>query len=365
MLFLALSAVTPAGAGQAEKNGLPLPIGVAAADGKVGYVPGAKEGVEAINLETGAVLWSTKEPAKPLALSGKLLAAQVAVPGKANHVRIVVLDTTDKGKQVRISEPVVFPDWVSVAVTYGRTFSAHAYVDKGDLVYKWQANAFYAGGAPPPPEVVKAAMKEASGVARINLESGKVAMLPADKAPMETKVKLPDELAKIKSQQYWTGSDWKTDLFVIGKTVSALSVKQAGGVSELALKRWDLETGKALNTVELMRGKELWPQVSLDRKYVFVHQALVKEQLPPGDYAWWVFSLETGKQVGKFPFEGTMNNVTVIGPRAYYLVVSQKIGPIAIMHMMQPRFLRAIDLKSGKMAWQHPVEGQKMLPPLP
>jgi hypothetical protein len=161
-------------------------------------------------------------------------------------------------------------------------------------------------------------------VARVNLVTGKVAMLPADKGLPEPKVKLPEELAKLKSQQYWTGADWKTDLFIVGKTVSALDVKQVGGMSQMSLKRWDLATGKPLETVELLRGKELWPQVSLDGQHVFVHQALVKEQLPAADYAWWVYSLATGKQVSKYPFEAPLNNVMVLGPRAYHLVSSQR-----------------------------------------
>jgi hypothetical protein len=33
--------------------------------------------------------------------------------------------------------------------------------------------------------------------------------------------------------------------------------------------------------------------------------------------------------------------------------------------MLQPRSLRAIDLKTGKTAWERPVEGQKVLLPLP
>jgi hypothetical protein len=174
---------------------------------------------------------------------------------------------------------------------------------------------------------------------------------------------LPESLAKTLSHQYWTGSDWKTELFVVGKTVSALTVKEAGGLGAMALKRWDLDTGKPLETVELLRGKALWPQLSIDGGYLFVHQGVVKEQLPPGDYAWWVFSLETGKQVGKFPFESVLNNVVVYGSRAYHLVdgkVKFQPGPT-----VQPRSLRAIDLMSGKILWERPVEGQKVLPPLP
>lgn len=359
--LMALVMFTPAAAAQQVSK--PLPIGVADAAGKIGYIPAASGGVEAIDLDTGKVLWANKDAGKPVAVGGKQLATQTGVADKANSLRIVVLDITDKGKQLSMSDTVMFPDWVSVAPTYGRTFSAEGNIEDGTLLLKWKANAFYAGGAPPPPEVVEAAKKEATGVARVDLANGKVTMLPADKAPVGPKVKLPDSLAKTMSQQYWTGSDWKTDLFIVGKTVSAISVKEAGGIGEMALKRWDLETGNPLETVELLRGKALWPQRSVDGGYLFVHQGVVKEQLPPGDYAWWVFSLESGKQVGKFPFESVLNNVVVIGSRAYYLVGGPaKFQPVPAV---QPRFLRAIDLMSGKTLWERPVEGEKLLPPLP
>src|SRR5262249_2605919 len=139
----------------------------------------------------------------------------------------------------------------------------------------------------------KAAGREARGVARVNVESGKVEMLAEDKVPADP-TKLPKDLANEKSQQYWTGSDWKTTPLATGNGFAALVQDDKGG--KLSLKRWDA-AGKALETVELMKGKALWPMVSTDGRHLFVHQALVKEQLPEGDYAWWVFSLETGKQV--------------------------------------------------------------------
>ena len=41
--------------------------------------------------------------------------------------------------------------------------------------------------------------------------------------------------------------------------------------------------------------------------------------LPPGDYAWWVYSLETGKQVAKLPYSGALTEATVLGGRLYHL----------------------------------------------
>jgi hypothetical protein len=103
--------------------------------------------------------------------------------------------------------------------------------------------------------------------------------------------------------------------------------------------------------------------VSLDGVHVLIHQALPKEQLLEGDYAWWVFSLETGKQVAKLPYQaGTM---AIFGPRAFQVVTGPRKGPGRPGVGEQPRTLRALDLKTGKLVWERPVEPQRMLPPLP
>jgi hypothetical protein len=172
-------AVTAAEAGDAREVYLPvyLPSGTADADGKAGYVTNADGGIDAINLETGALLWDTKEARRPLLAFADRLAAWAPVQGKANSLRISVFATADKGRRVLASDPVVFAEWVSVETTLGRTFVARAEVVEGALLLHWEAHASYAGGAPPPPEVVAAAKKDTTGTARVSLETGKVEML--------------------------------------------------------------------------------------------------------------------------------------------------------------------------------------------
>src|SRR5262249_26967471 len=148
------------------------------------------------------------------------------------------------------SNAVTFPDWVSTGLAHGRSFASSASLDKNDLLLKWDARAWYAGGARPTPEIEKAARREAHGVARVNLESGKGGMLAEDKVPADP-TKLPKDLANEKSQQYWTGSDWKTTPLATGNGFAALVQDDKGG--KLSLKRWDA-AGKALETVELMKG---------------------------------------------------------------------------------------------------------------
>ena len=337
-----------------------IPGGIVDPGNKVVYVTGESGNIEALNLEDGKLLWDSKDATKPLAVAGKKLIAQAPEKGKANAVRVVVLDGAEKGKKVLESDAVTFPDWVATGLAHGRSFASSAVLERNDLLLKWDARAWYAGGARPTPEIEKAARKEAHGVARVNLESGKVEMLADDKLPAEA-TKLPKALENEKSRQYWTGSDWKTTPIATGGGFAALVQEDKGG--PLSLKRWDA-AGKPLETVELMKGKELWPMVSADGRHLLVHQALVKEQLPEGDYAWWVFSLETGKQVAKLPYEGN-NGMAVVGDRAFMVVAGQRKGPPRPGMWEQPRTLKVFDIKSGKLAWEHAAEPHKMLPPLP
>ncbi len=341
-----------------------FPDGVADAAGKTAYVANAAGGIDAIDLAKGELLWDTKEATKPLALLGDKLLAQTPVKDKANQLRIIVLDTGKKGKKVLESDAVVFPEWVAVgAMGQGSSLISRGRGEKGDLFLIWDAHTRYYGGAAPTPEILERAKKDASGIARINVESGKVVMLDKEKLP-DFGPKIPKELEKVTSQQYWTGSDWLTKPVVAGDKVAALAVKQNGDKQTMTLKRWELSSGKELEEKELLQGKALWPQMGLDGKHLFVHQALVKEQLPEGDFAWWVFNLETGERVAKLPHE-TLQSPVVLGSRLYYSYAKPMKGGINPGFGEQERAVRAVDLKTGKVEWERALAGIKFYPPPP
>jgi hypothetical protein len=339
-----------------------LPIGVVDAAGKVGYVPNDKAGIDAIDLANGETLWQTKESTQPLLALEKRLVVWVPVKDK-HEIRLLVLDTTDKGKKVLETDPIALPDWSGFG-GHGHSFTARANPDKDGAVVTWEARAWYAGGAAPTPEIVKRSNKDATGAARVNLETGKVEALDPKKLA-ESGPKLPEALQKIKGHQYWTGSDWKTTAFVVGDRASVLGIESKDNQQTAVLKIYELPGGKEKETVKLMEGKSLWPQVSLDGRHLFIHQALVKEQLPEGDFAWWVFDLTNGKQVAKLPYlQG--GGVSVVGDHAFFLVTQPGKGPGRGPGLgNQPRALQAVNLKTGKVDWEHAVEPLVNLPPLP
>jgi len=157
----------------------PLPgDGVADPARKTGFFPNTSGGVDALDLGTGKVLWSSKEANRPLVASENRLFAQ---KGNGNQLRVVALDTAKEGKRVFESPPLPLPGWASVEPAYGRRFASSVRLDKNGLFLTWEARAFYAGGAPPPPQVLKAAQMDASGVVQIDVDSGKIEALDGDK----------------------------------------------------------------------------------------------------------------------------------------------------------------------------------------
>lgn len=176
LLLCAASISTPGIAQQKPAPHLPQVLpgsGIADPARKTGFFPNPKGGIDALDLATGMLLWTNPAGGQPLLATDSLLIVQ-----KANAIDI--LATSADGKLLREAKPLGFPGWVSVGVAYGRTFRSSARVEGKTVWLTWEARAFYAGGARPTPEIEKRERKEASGVARIELDTGKVTALSAD-----------------------------------------------------------------------------------------------------------------------------------------------------------------------------------------
>jgi hypothetical protein len=343
-----------------------IPGGVADADGARGFIVNADRGVDAVDLESGKTLWTFKDGGRPLAVVGDRLLVQVLDPKKGNAARILALDLAE-GKKVLESDPLVFPDWVTPGPTgmwSGRSFAAQPRIQNGELWLKWQAHARYSGGAAPTPEILKASMKDADGVAHVNLESGKAEMLASDKAPAAPEVKVSDELRKAAGRQVVNGSEAELKVTTVGDYAVAVDVEADGAKQKVVLKRWDLKTEKALDPATLAEGG---PFLAIPAPAAGV--VLVRTTLPPKPGAdapaWTVYSLETGKPTATFSFDEGTAEATALGPRTYYVVQTPSKGGFNPAGFTQARTLTAVDLKSGKRIWEHPLEGVTFTPPPP
>src|SRR6185437_12422178 len=101
---------------------------------------------------------------------GDRLYAQAGV--KRNRLRILAFDIKS-GECVLESDPVVLPRWVVTDDGPGHAFSSHWRLERKHLVLSWEARV-WAHGAPTAVQLSFSAQKQASGQARINLDSGKV-----------------------------------------------------------------------------------------------------------------------------------------------------------------------------------------------
>jgi outer membrane protein assembly factor BamB len=363
---LALLAATAAGAAPAPETKDDgrihfIPGGVTDADGVKGFVANDKGGVTALDLETGKSLWDSKTTGKPVAVVNGRVLVQTLDPKNGNAVRIVGLNA-DTGEKAWKSDAAVFPNWVSPldGTGAGRAFSSHSRMDKNALLIVWQANSWYWGGAPPTPEVLKAAQKRAEGAARIDLESGKVEML--DKAP-PAGPKVSDALRNAAAANY--GDDKLTVLTAGDYAVLAGLEATSDNKQKVVLKRWEFATEKALDPIVLAEGAMVYQQFTLPSEGVVLVRDATPVPIVKLDYdvTWTVFALATGKQTAQFPADSRGEDITVVGPRAYYVLKGKGYGPAS--GGILPRTLCAVDLKTGKRLWEMALEGERLPPPPP
>ncbi len=144
-------------------------------DAKLVFFPAKDGGIEAVDIANNKTLWTNKDANKLAGGSDKFVFAWTAET-KPLGLRLVTIDAAN-GKTVFKSDTIPLPDWASTSNGLGRTFRTAARADGDGVLVVWQANAFYAGGARPTPEIEKAARKEATGVVSIDPKTGKVAAL--------------------------------------------------------------------------------------------------------------------------------------------------------------------------------------------
>ncbi len=177
--------------------------GLVLLDDRAAYAVNPEGGIDALDLQTGKLLWATPKGSYwPLAIQGNLLLARRRDPGKRNVIRISSLDLTQKGKVVKESAPIEFPaawvgpDWNDPVSRYiggapppplppGPQFRYEARLDGGKLLMAWEAS--WEGGP-----FVPGPRQEKKGVVEVSLAGGGVRLLPSDRklAP----VKEPKEI---------------------------------------------------------------------------------------------------------------------------------------------------------------------------
>ncbi|HZV04464.1 MAG TPA: hypothetical protein VE999_05180 [Gemmataceae bacterium] len=334
-----------------------LPEGIADEKGRTGFFASATGGIECIDLAHGKVLWQTHEAQRPLLLDGHHLIAQAGT--KRNRLRILRLDVKRNGECDFESDPIVFPAWVVTGEAHGHSFVANWHLAKHHLVLEWEASAWYAGGSQATPEEELAARKHASGTAHIELRTGQIEILPAQKKQLPPPPMLPEHLEK--KALRWQG--------LVGQYSKVLALEEENGQQRFVLHTWDRQSEKEQQPKELLRGKRLQVRTTLDERVLCLHEStpgpdehgsLMPKKKPS---FWHLYSVQTGEPLGRIPDEAGMHAIVVLGKRVFYLVPGTLRGPLDQPNE-QPQILKAIDLSTGKKLWEHPVAGKLIAPPL-
>jgi hypothetical protein len=192
-----------------DKGGkvLQLRQGLVVFDAQAAYAVNPDGGIDALDLQTGKLLWTASPtippkgkdgnltfgpaPEKscywPLAVHGRLLVTRERIPQKGNLVRIVLLDLDQKGKVAKHFAPIEFPVvwWNDPGSQYiggagpapippPPVFRCENSIEGGKLLIAWEG--IWSDG--PLPGSAKQVKK---GLFEVDLETGKGRVLPADK----------------------------------------------------------------------------------------------------------------------------------------------------------------------------------------
>ncbi len=358
LLSLLLAVEYSGGSGQPSAKPILLPGGVADSEGKHGYVRNSAAGIDALDLQTGRLLWRSREPVLPLLVFGERLIAREDSAAKANQLRLAVLDLTERGQRLRSTDAIAFPDWVSVTPARGKTFAFELQVQGGRVRLYWSASARYAGGAPPPAQVAAAAAKQAAGAVEIDIETGRVETLGLDQLPPRPAAKLPEDVTNALEVEYADSSVWEARPVRVGDKLVLPSIEASERGQRLVLATWDLASGKLKSRKELLEGGALVRHVTPDGRALFVHDESSTLEVR----LWFAFSLETGERLGELRYEPGTQAVSLLGSRVYYAVQSAGRAPA---QKAPAALLKAADLKSGKRLWEHPIQGVQFSTPWP
>jgi outer membrane protein assembly factor BamB len=334
-----------------------IPAGILDPAGETAYVANDRGGVDALASETGKLLWRSREAQRPLLVLGDRLYAHAF--GNTNESYLVALNLLNGGECILESEAIVFPEWVRARDGHDHSFSAQWFLTPEHLALAWQARSWYGGPEKLGPACMEPFNREAAGRVWVHRISGQVIVLPGEVVPEQPLV-LPPGLEKASLR--WWGR--------LGGQLKVLVLQENPTSQKLVFRSWDAATGRATGDRELLQGTRLMVLPALDDRFLCLRDALPSPDetaVSKGSrekHGWHVVAVDTGDEIGRVPYRTGTQAFAVVNGRGYFL----EAGPLRSRldkPFVHPRKLHAVDLKTGKSLWEHPVEGKEFAPPPP
>jgi hypothetical protein len=333
-----------------------LPGGILSPNHQVGYFVNINNGIEAIDLNDGSVLWTTEvasypltsewewlgvqKMSSPLLATSEWLAVQKMLPNFGNAFKIAKIDPN--GNLLWLSAPIVFPDWVCLQPSHyvripDLNFQVRATTDY--LFLDWEAQGHYNGGVL---EHAQNAQQKDNGTVRIDLNSGELEMLSSE-----------DPLALItkdtSGEEHLHSGRW-----IAGQKIVDLVWGSIDGQLRVQLRICDRYGEQNIEKIiELGRGEALNCIATLDGCYIFVCPNVCADV----DQPWWIFAAETGELLTTVNYDIGIQSIAIFNSKIYCL------GGRSIDPLTHQSVLKVKDLNSGKLCWEYLVEPPKT--PLP
>lgn len=360
------AAPSPDGSGDGKAaQTILFPDGVTDSAHSTAFVSSPKGGIQAIRLEDGKVLWTNDDcKAAPWLVAGDRLLAR--------GERVVILDIKNEGKVIRQCDALAYPK-VEVPDRCTVNFQLwDPHVSDGTLEAKWfaVANIDRSKGRPFNFEGWTGFNKSAAhGTVKVKLDTGR-ADLQTDPKTVDVSAGLVPETAKPENQlstklpeklndvwkQYFKDQNGRVTV-LDGRLVGvSMTLEKTGQeyTKKVDLNTWDLKSGKASDPVELVKDTALNIAniiFTQDRKHVAVMFSTS---------ALTIYSLADGKAIAK-NVKGVTNpeGAFVDGKRLYFSELSGGGGAET------PNSLKALDLETGKVAWERALKPRNTIAPPP
>lgn len=350
-----------------------LPGGVADFAGKTGYLCNPKGGIDAVDLETGKVVWHSDEASQPLIVYKGLVLAQEEI--KVNPFKIIGLNVTD-GKRVLVSDPIqneveipAFSLWLDARIREG-----HLYLDWGNFTPRRAEDAALEDVAT---GRIKRLPKDGHTTRhQSTTDYLKIAKIAADAESMGARYILSTGVvAKLENPK-------PRELFE-GRALREIQFKKrwiAGGALALHVHKiedeattdllvcWDSKTGKHLHSVVMQvkehpsqkipsaprtEGRASQGHLTLGYNGRFVVSYYTDRGLGAGPVK--LLSVPTGKWQGPFRLEyddKAVANFCPVGSRLFY--VGRGEGKAAD-DVFFPQTLKAVDMATERVLWERRV----------
>ena len=320
-------------------------------DGTTIYLMRPGGGIEGIDASSGTVTWSSSAADMPLALRGDRLVAlsDAREPGRL-QLTVIGIDDRQVGPMTLGVPATVLG---SIDDGLGRSLHLEPLDRDGTSYVRWTQRQYWTSPIPPGPD--DAQLVETAGAARLDLNAPVAEAIDPSRIPEATE-ELP---AQVRAEATaW----WYAPVTIDGVVTATEELRTASGQRRLVLRRWDAQTGEALDNIELSVRNYVVHQRSADARHVLVVER--SGASPDGEYTWHVHDALTGAEVGGFVSFLSAQPFVVTGQVLVHPTVPSEFRQGESM-VEQPRSLVGIDLKSGRELWRRPLRDTRFRGPYP